>query len=246
MRGKSLVILMKALPVLKPFALISYRWRWRQKAPIRIFSLKHTDSHQHKNTFALLHVPKRFHTPSAASRVRSHQLGYITVVCCCDTKLNLVFLFPLLCAAVLPSSRPQVRKLLCAWICVCVYVLCCRQEGHDQKMLSIYQYKDKGQRSSSFLLNLHCCNLALNLWLVWLFTHRNFDPMLNLESRTVLKPRAHSRTLSVADKQGRMLFGSSPLCAICIRRHRNWGLPTLFFGWMPTQTRKWQTHNMAM
>lgn len=147
MRGKSLVILMKALPVLKPFALISYRWRWRQKAPIRIFSLKHTDSHQHKNTFALLHVPKRFHTPSAASRVRSHQLGYITVVCCCDTKLNLVFLFALLCAAVLPSSRPQVRKLLCAWICVCLCTVLStrRPRSNDAFHLSVQRQRSAFQ-----------------------------------------------------------------------------------------------------
>lgn len=53
MPRKSLVILMKALPVSKPLGLISYRWRERQKTPIRIFHI-HTNSQQYTNTITFL------------------------------------------------------------------------------------------------------------------------------------------------------------------------------------------------
>lgn len=52
MQSKSLVILMKALPVSKPLVLISYRWRERQKTPIRIFCVQ-TDSQRHTNSITL-------------------------------------------------------------------------------------------------------------------------------------------------------------------------------------------------
>ncbi len=67
MRSKSLVILMKALPVLKALVLISYRWRERQKTPIRIFRLQ-TDSQRHTNSITLQDVLKQIHFLHTASR----------------------------------------------------------------------------------------------------------------------------------------------------------------------------------